>query len=84
LAKPGQPQSVTVQPAKDRPGAKVIVVAKADVTGLTKTLAKEWGRYNVTVNTVALGLINTRLTKAPGRRPSRSGSTRTCSPRWSR
>ena len=30
--------------------------------GLTKTLAKEWGRYNVTVNTVAFGLIRTRLT----------------------
>jgi 3-oxoacyl-[acyl-carrier protein] reductase len=39
--------------------------AKAGVTGLTKTLAKEWGRYNVTVNTVAFGLITTRLTSAP-------------------
>ncbi|CAM3332263.1 SDR family NAD(P)-dependent oxidoreductase [Tsukamurella hominis] len=39
--------------------------AKAGVTGLTKTLAKEWGRYNVTVNTVAFGLITTRLTEAP-------------------
>lgn len=39
--------------------------AKAGVTGLTKTLAKEWGRYNVTVNTVAFGLIKTRLTEAP-------------------
>jgi 3-oxoacyl-[acyl-carrier protein] reductase len=39
--------------------------AKAGVTGLTKTLAKEWGRYNVTVNTVAFGLISTRLTQAP-------------------
>ncbi|WP_329070036.1 SDR family NAD(P)-dependent oxidoreductase [Amycolatopsis sp. NBC_01480] len=37
--------------------------AKAGVTGLTKTLAKEWGRYNVTVNTVAFGLIRTRLTE---------------------
>jgi 3-oxoacyl-[acyl-carrier protein] reductase len=37
--------------------------AKAGVTGLTKTLAKEWGRYNVTVNTVAFGLISTRLTR---------------------
>ncbi|HEY9475760.1 MAG TPA: SDR family oxidoreductase [Mycobacteriales bacterium] len=36
--------------------------AKAGVTGLTRTLAKEWGRYNVTVNTVAFGLIRTRLT----------------------
>lgn len=38
--------------------------AKAGITGLTKTLAKEWGRYNVTVNTVAFGFIKTRLTEA--------------------
>jgi 3-oxoacyl-[acyl-carrier protein] reductase len=37
--------------------------AKAAVIGLTKTLAKEWGRYNVTVNCVAFGLIETRLTQ---------------------
>lgn len=38
--------------------------AKAGITGLTKSLAKEWGRLNVTVNTVAFGLISTRLTDA--------------------
>jgi 3-oxoacyl-[acyl-carrier protein] reductase len=38
--------------------------AKAGVLGLTKTLSKEWGRYNVTVNTVAFGFIKTRLTAA--------------------
>ncbi|MFG2056811.1 SDR family NAD(P)-dependent oxidoreductase [Micromonospora sp. NPDC048930] len=38
--------------------------AKAGVTGLTRALAKEWGRYQVTVNTVAFGLIKTRLTEA--------------------
>ena len=27
-------------------------------------MAKEWGRYNVTVNAVGFGLIDTRLTKA--------------------
>ncbi len=37
---------------------------KAAVTGLTKTLAKEWGRLNVNVNCVAFGLIETRMTQA--------------------
>lgn len=36
--------------------------AKAGITGVTMTLAKEWGRLNVTVNCVAYGLIRTRLT----------------------
>jgi 3-oxoacyl-[acyl-carrier protein] reductase len=39
--------------------------AKAGVLGLTKSLAREWGRYNVTVNSVAFGFINTRLTEPP-------------------
>ncbi|MES2391162.1 MAG: SDR family oxidoreductase [Acidobacteriota bacterium] len=34
---------------------------KAGVIGLTKTLAKEWGRYNVNVNAVGFGLIETRM-----------------------
>ena len=38
--------------------------AKAGITGMTMTLAKEWGRMNVTVNCVAFGLIQTRLTAA--------------------
>lgn len=37
---------------------------KAGVIGLTKTLAKEWGGSNVTVNAVAFGLIRTRLTES--------------------
>ncbi len=37
---------------------------KAGVIGLTKTLAKEWGRYNVNVNAVGFGLIDTRLVQA--------------------
>jgi 3-oxoacyl-[acyl-carrier protein] reductase len=36
--------------------------AKAGVIGLAKTLAKEWGVFNVQSNTVAFGFIETRLT----------------------
>ncbi|MBM3726989.1 MAG: SDR family oxidoreductase [Acidobacteria bacterium] len=36
---------------------------KSGINGMTKTLAKEWGRYNVNVNSVAYGLIATRLTQ---------------------
>ncbi len=36
---------------------------KAAVIGLTKAMAKEWGRFKVNVNCVAFGLINTRLTE---------------------
>ncbi|MFB7723752.1 SDR family NAD(P)-dependent oxidoreductase [Nocardia sp. NPDC056100] len=39
--------------------------AKAGVNGLTKAISKEWGRYNVTVNSVAFGVIKTRLTETP-------------------
>ena len=37
--------------------------AKAAVTGMTRTLAKEWGRYACTVNCVAFGYVQTRLTQ---------------------
>lgn len=36
---------------------------KAAVIGLTKTLAREWGRYNINVNAVGFGLIQTRMTQ---------------------
>lgn len=43
---------------------------KAAVVGITKTLAKEWGRFNVTVNAVAFGAIETRLTSPYEREPN--------------
>jgi 3-oxoacyl-[acyl-carrier protein] reductase len=43
------------------PGQAGYSSGKAGVIGLTRTLAKEWGRYNVNVNAVGFGLIETRL-----------------------
>ena len=60
------------------PGQVNYSSAKAALTGMTKTLAKEWGRYKVCVNCVAFGLIGTRLTKPtddPGSRIEVAGAT---------
>jgi 3-oxoacyl-[acyl-carrier protein] reductase len=38
--------------------------AKAGVTGLTKTVAKEWGQFKINSNAVAFGFVETRLTQA--------------------
>jgi len=46
------------------PGQANYSSAKAGVIGLTKAMSKEWGRYKVNVNSVAFGLVSTRLTAA--------------------
>ncbi|CAN5471823.1 3-oxoacyl-[acyl-carrier-protein] reductase [soil metagenome] len=50
--------------------------AKAAVVGMTKTLAKEWGRYKVNVNCVAFGFIRTRMTQPIATEAGASGETR--------
>ncbi len=45
------------------PGQAGYSSGKAGIVGFTKTMAKEWGRYNVTVNAVGFGIIDTRLTQ---------------------
>ena len=36
--------------------------AKSGIIGLTKSVAKEWGQYNIRCNAIAFGFIKTRLT----------------------
>jgi 3-oxoacyl-[acyl-carrier protein] reductase len=43
------------------PGQAGYGAGKAGVIGLTRVLSKEWGRYNINVNCVGFGLIETRL-----------------------
>jgi 3-oxoacyl-[acyl-carrier protein] reductase len=37
---------------------------KSGINGLTKAMCKEWGRYNVNVNSVGFGFIETRLVQS--------------------
>ncbi len=43
------------------PGQVNYNTAKAGITGLTKTIAREWAKYDVTCNAVALGWVLTRM-----------------------
>ena len=52
---------------RGNPGQSNYSAGKAGVIGLTKTLAKEWGQFNIQVNAVAFGRIDTRLTQAKER-----------------
>ena len=46
------------------PGQVNYSAAMSAMIGMTKSLAKEWGRHKVCVNCIAFGFIETRLTKA--------------------
>jgi len=49
------------------PGQVNYSAGKMGIVGVTKTLAKEWGRFNINVNAVAYGFIETRLTQSKER-----------------
>jgi 3-oxoacyl-[acyl-carrier protein] reductase len=53
----------SISATEGNPGQAGYSAGKAGVIGLTKTLAKEWGRYNINVNAVGFGLIQTRMTQ---------------------
>lgn len=60
---------------RGNPGQANYSSGKAGIVGLTRTLAKEWGSFNVQVNAVAYGWIDTRLTreKEAGQTTERAG-----------
>ena len=67
--KDGEPRSIvnisSTSGLHGNAGQANYALAKAGVTGLTKTIAKEWGpAFGVRANTVAFGHIATRLTAA--------------------
>lgn len=62
LGKVSEPRVVDVE--KGNAGKINYSSAKPALIGMTKTMSKESGRYKVGVNYVALGFIETRLTKA--------------------
>lgn len=49
---------------RGNPGQANYSAGKAGIIGLTKTLAKEWGQFNIQVNAIAFGYIETRLTQS--------------------
>ncbi len=49
---------------RGNPGQVNYASGKAGVVGMVKTIAKEWGMFNVQANAVAFGWIETRLTHA--------------------
>lgn len=74
LAREGQAQPRKIVNVSSTSGVNGLVgqanyaAGKAGIIGLTKTIAKEWGRFNIYANVVAFGWIETRLTadKAAG------------------
>lgn len=68
-SKPGEPTPLrsivnvtSVAGLAGNVGQANYAAAKAGIIGLTKTIAKEWGRYGVRCNAAAFGYIQTRLT----------------------
>src|SRR5262245_19950348 len=49
------------------PGQVNYSAGKMGIVGVTKTMAKEWGRFNINVNAIAYGFIETRLTQSKDR-----------------
>ena len=54
---------------KGNPGQINYAAAKAGINGITRTVAKEWARFNIRTNSIAPGFVETRLTSKPSDDP---------------
>lgn len=54
----------SVESRKPSPGLALYSVSKAALSMLSKTQAKEWGKYNIRVNAILPGLIKTKFSAA--------------------
>jgi dehydrogenase/reductase SDR family protein 4 len=52
------------------PWSKIYSVAKAGLIMLTEVTAKEWGQYNIRVNTIAPGLVKTKFAEPLWKEPA--------------
>ncbi len=70
---PAKPRSIinisSTSGVKGNPGQINYAAAKAGINGITRTVAKEWARFNIRCNSIAPGFIETRLTSAPSDDP---------------
>ena len=64
------------------PGQANYAASKAGLIGFSKSLARELGSRNVTVNVVAPGYVQTAMTESCPRRPARSSPARSPSSGW--
>lgn len=64
-----------------RPGElNIYCVSKAALMMLTQVMAKEWGQYGIRVNTIAPGVIKTRLSEALWKDPETGETARQNTP----
>ena len=54
----------SVEGIKPGQGLGIYSVSKSALIGLTKSMAKEWGRYNIRTNVICPGLIKTKFSEA--------------------